>query len=380
MKKIIKISKDVLKFCLKKVGFWPLRKIQGIPKGEVQMFLDTIDKEKIEYVVIRWFENLPEIEDGEDIDILVADKDLNKLRKVLKKGKVTDKDFIKCDVYPESSQRRHMAYYPPHIAKRILQKRIKHKSGAWIPCKEHYLLSLAYHALFHKGFNSGLKTEYSIVQSKKPEHDYENYLKSLIDELNFSNVDITMEALEDHLKERDWLPPLDLYFRLSSVNNWVYRRSLVHVNTNWKWNKGTAVFVIREKGDYPKIINKTLSLLKERGIKIVDKIELSKQESLYFSQHTRGGDWGNGPYPTSGGLPKVIIIAKEEVSQDKEERIPQGVVEYEWVSYIKSKIRDEHLRSVKRKDRCNIIHSTDNGIEASYCIELLKGMKQNINN
>ncbi|WP_377887508.1 hypothetical protein [Alkalihalobacillus sp. R86527] len=367
-----KTLKRVLKLIAKKLGV--SRRIQGIPKKDVQLFIDKLDKENIEYIVLRWFETLPEIKDGEDIDILVADKDLYKIQKLLKKGKHNNNKFIKCDIYPESSQKRHMAYYPPILAKRLLKSRKKHESGAWIPNPEQYFFSLSYHVLFHKGFKSGLRSNYLSVQETYPEHDYENYLKVLAEQLNIGDFEMTMESLEEILNEYDWLPPLDIYFRRSKKNNWVYKRALSHVEDGWRWQKGTAVFIIREKGNYPNLINKTMELLNTKGVTNIDMIDLTIDESFYFSKHTRGGDWGRGPAEVSGGLPKLALIARLEKDfniQNNKEEIPSGTVEYSWVKDIKNEVREEHIRNVKRRDRCNIIHSSDNGVEAAYYIDLL---------
>ncbi|OMQ16635.1 hypothetical protein A7K94_0201095 [Modestobacter sp. VKM Ac-2676] len=39
-------------------------------------FFDELNRRGASYAVLRWFESLPEVEPGEDIDILVADEDM----------------------------------------------------------------------------------------------------------------------------------------------------------------------------------------------------------------------------------------------------------------------------------------------------------------
>ena len=48
------------------------------PKLGVEGFFKELKKNDISYCVLRWFETLPLVEEGEDIDILVADKDIHR--------------------------------------------------------------------------------------------------------------------------------------------------------------------------------------------------------------------------------------------------------------------------------------------------------------
>ncbi|MET0429416.1 MAG: hypothetical protein ABW026_13070, partial [Microvirga sp.] len=61
----------------------------------VEGFLRALRDRGTRYVVLRWFEALPRVEPGEDIDILVADADLAGLADLL-----DDEDgIIPCDIY-----------------------------------------------------------------------------------------------------------------------------------------------------------------------------------------------------------------------------------------------------------------------------------------
>ena len=357
-----------------------MSKIYGVPIDKVSKLFIDLDNNNINYLVLRWYEDLPLVKAGEDIDILVADKDFTKIKKFLKRGRALDKNFVKIDLFPESSQKRFMAYYPPRIAKKMLLNKIKHVSNAYIPMPKDYFFSLTYHVLFHKGFNSGIKSKYHNSKITTPEHDYNSYLIGLMKSLNMDSTSLTLEGLELILEKENWLPPLDVYFRRSNKNKWVYYRALDKIHPEWTKMNGLVVFIIREKGAYDSVVKKLRELIITNNAEIISTHILSEKQALLFAENSRGGDWGKGPSPRSGGLPKHIIVCKKEHDSKlkKTEKIPQGVVEYNWVKNIKTEIREYYLDSTKRSERCNILHSSDNGIEASHYIDLLnKIIKKN---
>ena len=45
----------------------------------VSGFLENLKKNSVNYVALRWFDDLPDVAPGEDIDILVADEDVELL-------------------------------------------------------------------------------------------------------------------------------------------------------------------------------------------------------------------------------------------------------------------------------------------------------------
>ena len=52
----------------------------GLPVDE---FFDQLNRLGVRYAVLRWFDTLPAVEPGEDIDVLVADEDVHLLRPFL---------------------------------------------------------------------------------------------------------------------------------------------------------------------------------------------------------------------------------------------------------------------------------------------------------
>ncbi|MGH6815396.1 MAG: hypothetical protein ACREC6_06815, partial [Hyphomicrobiaceae bacterium] len=153
----------------------------------LERFLSRLNDAGCRYIVLRWFEGFPRIVDG-DIDILVHDEDVEAVRSFLRPMTVVAAlagkypPSRKCDVYSVSglpgSTYKGLAYYPAHLAARLLARAERHPSGAMVPCKEDHFFSLAFHALYHKGLLSGLPTSNTtLLPNPAPRHDYAGRLK-----------------------------------------------------------------------------------------------------------------------------------------------------------------------------------------------------------
>src|SRR5690606_36542489 len=128
------------------------------------------------------------------------------------------KGLIRCDVYSVSglagSGYKGIAYYPPHLARAILERAVHHASGAMVPCDRDHFYSLAFHALYHKGLRSGLPVSTPGVQREPaPEHDYTEILRHLADKEGIA-TEIEMGALDGELARAGWRPPIDFMERV----------------------------------------------------------------------------------------------------------------------------------------------------------------------
>jgi hypothetical protein len=110
-----------------KIGLEPISARCWIPEelGPAGFFskLKFLD---INYVVLRWFETLPEIEKGEDIDLLVEDSDLGALLSLVERRTQTS---IPIDVYSETgkigSDWRGIPYFPRKLSQAILDNSVE---------------------------------------------------------------------------------------------------------------------------------------------------------------------------------------------------------------------------------------------------------------
>jgi hypothetical protein len=192
-----------------------------LPTDRPAEFFQALHDRGTRYVVIRWFEGLPEQHDG-DIDFLVGDEGLAEFETLLDR----DPAGISCDVYAESGAPGYsyggIPYYPPQLARRILERRVTVAGSVAAPCPEDHFLSLAYHCVYRKGPDSGLPTRYRSVRPvAAPKHDYRGTLAALASSLGL-RIGIDMESLDQYLGEHGWRPPASILQRLADDNHWIH--------------------------------------------------------------------------------------------------------------------------------------------------------------
>lgn len=318
-------------------------------------------------MVLRWFEKLPELDPGEDIDLLVSDKHLLLINEYLKGNK---KNGIPCDIYTcgglPGTDYRSVPYYPVKIAEKIVAESILLSNNVKAPNKKHHLLSMIYHAVYHKGFNSCIASRLASPEdSGQPDHDYISIIKELG---NAADVklpeEISLESLDKYLYDNGWRPQNDTLKKLSRRNSWIAKYFFSdekEIALHWS---GFTLFIIREKGlEY---LDKIKSYLWSEGFEIIleEKIPPEKRDSAI--NNIRGGNWNRGPWPESGGNPVYVLAVYDlhPLEVDKTLAEKHIGIENARISNTKIKIRD-YINTFKNKNEwCNVLHSADNPVEA----------------
>lgn len=195
-----------------------------IPAGmSVSAFFAVLKAEDIKCVVLRWFETLPDVALGEDIDMLVADEDLPRLARLLapKAGSTP------CDIYSVSGLKgtryKDLAYFPQALAQSTIANCLLYKDLFLVPAPEDHFMGLAYHAVYQKGPASGLPSRYADIQPlAQPEHDYAGHLQRLAARLGLPGA-IDMESLDAILHQRGYRPEGAMRAALMPSNPWIER-------------------------------------------------------------------------------------------------------------------------------------------------------------
>lgn len=323
----------------------------------------------IKYVVLRWFEQLPVIDRGEDLDVLVSDTDLAKFRALVESEPGTQP----LDLYSESglpsSDYHGAAYYPPVLARMILENAHLHESGFLVPAPIEHLRSLAYHAVYHKGLHSGIPSELRAVHLDpeiETEHDYVAHLARLAATTN-TELDITLEGVDRYLTSVGWRPPNDALRRLTNVN------SLVPTLLNEPSPRVAlperaelSVFLIRERTLDVVTIDEVRRLLDRFGFDVIYVEELDVIKVPRDSLLLRGGNWGAGPYPVSGGLPVIIIVAVHHnpIQPWSELEVQYPHLTNAAIYEFKEELRRQIKERVVPHATFNPVHSSDNTAEA----------------
>ena len=274
-------------------------------------FFQTLNQQQADYAILRWFEDLPQIEPGEDIDMLVADKDIEAIEALLKQ----QPGIIPCDIYTVSglpgTSYKNMAYYPPLLAEQILAGTILQAEIFAVPKPDIHFYSLAYHAIYHKGVKSGIPwcLEDSEELIGNPEHQYTDILTDLAASLQLE-ADITLEALDRFLKTIDWRPSEDTLARLDSSKLWLKAENKNDDRTKPNTDiSGLAVFYIRQKALDLGLESEIVGLLENEGFNIIKRKILGEKKAWRVKHQIRGGNWGKGPWAESGGDPAMVLVA-----------------------------------------------------------------------
>tara|TARA_A100001388_G_scaffold277253_1_gene267648 strand:- start:24679 stop:26250 length:1572 start_codon:yes stop_codon:yes gene_type:complete len=249
--------------------------------------LNYLSKEKISYLVPRFYRFLPNLSsDNSDLDLLV---DKNSVDKVINFLNLNSGD-INIDIYTDIGLDYYgMPYFPPHKAKLILKRAIVGPGNSRVPNDYDSLLLLIYHVLYHKGFMSGIPSIF-IIKNKT---DYLNnkYLRE-ISELNKNlniNLGDTLEELDDFMFEVGWRPAIDTLTKISEWNEWVFR---YHIKKE-KSKVPLYVLVLKNVCIGTKEEQDLLKECKRQKLKILDERSLSKDIQSKAITDIRGGVWND---------------------------------------------------------------------------------------
>ena len=328
----------------------------------VAEFLKRLNREGVRHAVLRWFETLPELPPGEDLDLLVDDASLNAVRAMLEEGPgVQPVDLYSVTGLPGADFRR-MPYYPPYLAEQLLERAVDHRGLCRVPAPREHFLSLAYHALYHKGAASGLASAEMMPAAKRVDHDYASILQRLAVRLGI-DVPITLDGLDAYLDSESWRPPHDMLVRLARHNRWV--RSRLKKPADAQTDHRVAVFLLRSVALERGGIERASELLDQHGFQVLAARQFESALATTIARSVRGGNWGRGPWPHSGGVPVAAIVAYDPapiVPNRRQKRRFPFLANARLL--VKEQIRDAFNDGYPSEQHCNVIHSSDNGREA----------------
>lgn len=269
----------------------------------VQGFLDYLRKEKVRYVVLRFFEALPNLHrEGADLDILLANEDRDKVDAFLWQNSGP----IRIELKTVSSLRSNkIPYFPPHLARTILDSAMEGPAGSFVPAPREAFLSLAYHALYHKGARAGIPSRLPhIPVNEFSESNYTEMLGRMAEKLGV-DIPITMEDIDEYLQTNGWRPKTDTLAKIAVENKWVLERF---------FNKeapdiGLGVFVLKERAFELNVSDAIIeSILEHKDFIVIRKRLFSKEDKKRVTDHLRGGVWADASGSTNGLLPAMALV------------------------------------------------------------------------
>ena len=128
---------------------------------------------------------------------------------------------IPIDVYTDNGTDFHgMPYLHPQNGKNFSYEENSWAQWIFIPTKKDELDSIIYHALYHKGYLSRIKSETSINQKNDEDNKYTLAINRLSRDLGL-NVGDTLEELDHYMATEGWRPAIDTLAKIAQWNEWV---------------------------------------------------------------------------------------------------------------------------------------------------------------
>jgi hypothetical protein len=321
-------------------------------------FISFLNDNKICYVILRFFEKLPEkYREGGDIDMLVADEDLPKVSAFLEAnpgGEMVDMYGVST---PASTSM--LPYHPPYLSRKILENKRIGPGSASVPSDIDYLNSFIYHCLYHKGLSSGIPTSFkNLKPSSTPDNNYALKIEELAHEIGLK-LDITLEGLDNYMIECGWRPHIDTLEFIAPNNEWVENllKSLKE-----KDEIGLNVCIIKKGAISDNIFEEIVTEFESHDLTIIRSEILSDEQAQTAFNHLRGGNWtstGNDIFHPGAAI--VLADTKDLVLHARHKGMTIN------------RIRDVKI-ALRRKldtEKESYIHVTDNTTQALEYLNVL---------
>ncbi|ANU27621.1 hypothetical protein I858_011555 [Planococcus versutus] len=336
------------------------------PELGIEGFFELLNKRQLEYVVLRWFDELPFLDLDEDVDLLVSDKHIELVRDLLNETV----GILPFDIYSvgglTGSNFKNIAYYPPYIAETIVDQRQLWKDKYYVPSSFHHFLSLMYHAVYHKGEKSGIPVRSGEVVKQIPQdHDYPGILKRLADENKIQLDEVSLESFHRVLDEHGWAPSTDTIRKLIGVSGKWLESIIQSSEHNFEKDGELMVFVVREWAEERQLTSKIVDWFERNGLCLVRAVKLNEEQKRNATQNLRGGNWGQGPWAVSGGKPSTLLVMYDyhpkQLNAKMKKKYPHVSNEH---YLLKEQLRSEINFTLAIDQRANPLHSADDEIEA----------------
>lgn len=336
-------------------------------------FFEGLNSLDANYVVIRRFEALPVLRSGEDIDLLVSDKNLHVVESRLRSYRPF-RPTQKVNLYTESglpgTDFRGVAYFSRKLATRMLADAVFLRDKYRVPNPVDHLDSMAFHAVYHKGYGSGLASEVGDPTKSSLgtfDLDYGSVLTELARRVA-RNVDISLVGLDEYLGDQGLRPSICTLEMLQTENQWLQNR-LSETRLDIGSLADLIVFVVRDEA--LRFRDEIVSLIGACGLEILEVLEPDASQKERLTEVVRGGNWGRGQFPESGGGPACLIFAYDFGHCSDDLMVTGNHESSARVAGAKVAVRRLVARRIPGAERFNPIHSSANGWQSIEYAEAL---------
>jgi hypothetical protein len=336
----------------------------------VEKFFSILNARGVDYVCLRWHEDLPELQPGEDIDLLVSDAHLQAVEPLLTASK---KCGIPVDLYTESglagTDYCTVSYFLPELARSALKRPRLHKGLVKIPDPVSHFYTMCYHVAYHKGPASGLPERHAHESTRPADHDYAAAISEMAIAAGLPVPEMTLFGLSEALEQADWRPASDTLRKYARKNPWLQTligRGEAPYDPD---HDGLAVFLVRERASSQ--LPQILEFLEREGFAVLETLVLNPEHGSRVAARIRGGNWSRGPWPVSGGPPAIAISAFD--CFPRMEQLAESLFEYHNVriQLAKKRLRLQLMQWVPESECYNPVHSSDSPQETLEYLRII---------
>ena len=189
----------------------------GIPFYQsYSRFFSKVNLSTTDYAVLRWPELLKGKHNCQEIDILATTQASSIISSMCFKNPILCRSRLDISIaYNSSDLIPGIPYYPPKLSQLILANKTKSTSSFYFLSGKIYLLSLVYHIVIHKGFQSLVPSK-SYIPANITDNKYIEEMNRLSESNNQDLPPLpehTLESLYSWLDKVNWLPPIDTYIK-----------------------------------------------------------------------------------------------------------------------------------------------------------------------
>ncbi|MCW5553375.1 MAG: hypothetical protein KIS67_14590 [Verrucomicrobiae bacterium] len=340
-------------------------------------FFQALDRIGVKYAVMRWWDEVPESPVAcatfkGDVDVLVEDHaHVAAARAAAEMHGQVAIEFR--SVTGEMGSYAGWPYLPPAFAAEILDKRVRHPRGFFIPAPEHRLAVVMFHLCYHKAEGSGIPTGCELLDAnpgQPPKSDYAARLRALaVAEAETLPDPLTLTSIHNRLARRGFDMQLDLLVRWPLQSPWIkHLTSLAKADyaVNAAKLRGIAVFFLRSdlaRAQWPRAVAHFAE-----SFEVVEHGALDEAQRLRCRRHLRGGNWFDHRGCSLAEPVYYIICLDRTAFVDPKQATERLLRE-------KRRLREQiRADATAANIRCrHAIHSADDAEEAQHSIDVLFG-------
>ncbi|RDB44270.1 hypothetical protein DU490_03175 [Halomonas sp. DQ26W] len=328
-------------------------------------FAATLKELHVEHLFFNWPGAEVPWPGDHGVILLASDHDLYRVTRLLRSQR--HRGDIACTLFTigglPGSDRNGVAWLPISRAREMLAA--SGRCGMHLASDEQRLLAMCSEAVYHLGTESGLP----LCAGQPSDVALSPYAQAM--QLLNSSCGIWpspqvmgLEELEGRMAEACWRPSTDTLRKLSRSNPWLAQIVALAQQGYPEPVPGLAVMLVREQGllhldDFHKT-------LEHHGFDVLCDLNIQGEDQLRVADRIRGGNWGRGPFPCSGGLPAHMLVI-HDVHPDVSRSEAAGAneqVDNARVFTAKESMRRRMNRGRPARQHCNPLHSSDNAAQA----------------